>query len=91
MQIIVISKESDASEGSNLVEPEGDEVQHGGELAEHNGLAAGVALQYTHNPWSLYGQMLMLSLCFSLSVNLTPNSAGMVLWRYKLNHTVNTP
>jgi len=31
---------------SYLLQPKGDKVQHGGELAEHDGLAAGVALQH---------------------------------------------
>ena len=30
----------------HLFEPEGDQVQHGGELTEHNGLGRGVGLQH---------------------------------------------
>ena len=43
---VVIPEERSACGGPDLVEPEGDEVQHGGELAEHDGLAAGVSLQH---------------------------------------------
>ena len=33
-------------ESMHLLQPEGDEIQHGGELAEDDGLAAGVALHH---------------------------------------------